>query len=296
MATFTMLLKDAIDLAPDTPNGVKDIGLYTYPIFDEGKRERLNQKIIDHYFYREIGFESLSIFRHKMSIKMNEIMPLYNQRYQSELIEFDQFVTTDMTTDDVRSMLQDIETGSSTHSEADQTENTVTHSDQTTDRDVDSTSTSHNESLTDNQSRAVASQTPQTMLSGDGDYATSATDSKGINNTTADGTENVVTAEDTEVTTDATEDRTANTTGDETTTGTSDMSQSGEGTSTTKGYQGVPSSLIMSLRDSFLNIDMEVINELDELFMGVFTNGESVYPPRYRDFFGTPFGFTGGSY
>ena len=32
------------------------LALSDYPIFDERHRASLNQKIIDHYYFREIGF------------------------------------------------------------------------------------------------------------------------------------------------------------------------------------------------------------------------------------------------
>ena len=34
-----------------------DLQLNEYPIFDENYREELNQKIINHYYFREIGLD-----------------------------------------------------------------------------------------------------------------------------------------------------------------------------------------------------------------------------------------------
>lgn len=66
-----------------------DLGLKDYPIFDENYRETLNNKIIDHYRFREIGLETPMLFKLYLNRKMNEIMPYYNQLYASELLEFD---------------------------------------------------------------------------------------------------------------------------------------------------------------------------------------------------------------
>lgn len=66
---------------------------FTYPIFDEAYRPVLEAKIINRFFFREIGFETVGMFQHYLMTKMNEIMPYYNQLYQSQLIEVDPLVT-----------------------------------------------------------------------------------------------------------------------------------------------------------------------------------------------------------
>lgn len=60
----------------------KYIGLSKYPIFDERYRSRLNDKIIDHYFFREIGQETAAQFAQMMKRTMQEIMPKYNRLYK----------------------------------------------------------------------------------------------------------------------------------------------------------------------------------------------------------------------
>lgn len=59
----------------------KKLGLTEYPIFDEAYRKPLNDKIIDHFFFREIGFETAAQFAWYMRRTMNEIMPYYNELY-----------------------------------------------------------------------------------------------------------------------------------------------------------------------------------------------------------------------
>lgn len=60
-----------------------DLGLKDYPIFDEAYRNVLNKKLIDHYYFREIGFETAELFKRFLNRSMNEIMPYYNQLYES---------------------------------------------------------------------------------------------------------------------------------------------------------------------------------------------------------------------
>ena len=45
-------------------------------------RERLEQKIIDHYRFRQIGQETVGRFKHYLKCKMQEIMPYYVQVYE----------------------------------------------------------------------------------------------------------------------------------------------------------------------------------------------------------------------
>ena len=74
-----------------------DLGLDDYPIFDESYRQLLNDKIINHYYFREIGMETAELFKRYLNQTMREIMPYYNQLYKSELLEFNPFYNVDKT-------------------------------------------------------------------------------------------------------------------------------------------------------------------------------------------------------
>lgn len=62
------------------------LGLADYPLFDETYRETLNNKIIRHYYTREIGAETAGRFRMFVRDAMHLIMPYYNQLYESEIL------------------------------------------------------------------------------------------------------------------------------------------------------------------------------------------------------------------
>jgi hypothetical protein len=66
------------------PYVYKTLGLDDYPLFDETYRETLNNKIIRHYYTREIGAETVGRFRMFIRDAMHLIMPYYNQLYESE--------------------------------------------------------------------------------------------------------------------------------------------------------------------------------------------------------------------
>ncbi len=47
-------------------------------------REELNKRILDHYKYREIAFETVGRFIDELRITLNEIMPFYYQLFKTE--------------------------------------------------------------------------------------------------------------------------------------------------------------------------------------------------------------------
>lgn len=79
MAHYTTTIKTLID------NGF-DFGLQSYPIYNETHRQALNEKILNHYYMNEIGFETANLFKFYLNNKMNEIMPYYNDLYRKQEI------------------------------------------------------------------------------------------------------------------------------------------------------------------------------------------------------------------
>ena len=78
-------------------NSVDKIFDFDFPIFDENYRTVLERKILLHFYTREIGFETVGLWKLKLKTKLNEIMPYYNKLYNSELIEFNPLYTIDKT-------------------------------------------------------------------------------------------------------------------------------------------------------------------------------------------------------
>lgn len=57
---------------------------FEYPSYYTGQDKLdFEQKVIDHYFFRQIGFETIPRFKHMFKAKMREIMPYYIQMYKS---------------------------------------------------------------------------------------------------------------------------------------------------------------------------------------------------------------------
>lgn len=224
MATYTVELRNIWE---DMQIGD---ALTSYPIYDEEHRERLNNLIRDHYWYREIGVETPGMFAFFLKRKLNEIMPYYNQLFESTELKFDPLLNVVMTAE--------------TTSE-DQAKTTSKADNNTT-----SNTTGGNKGSVDGSSRATVQQFPQMQLSNNGDYATSATDTISSNKT------------DTETTADT------NTTTADTASG--ETNSTGNASSTSKGLSGVSASqLLQQFRDAMLNVDMLVVEALEPLFMQV---------------------------
>lgn len=87
-ARYTEVLKDLMD-NPITRQAL-EAALSTYPLYQGKKtydliptREELNRRLLNHYKYREIGFETVGRFLDELQITMEEIMGIYNERYKT---------------------------------------------------------------------------------------------------------------------------------------------------------------------------------------------------------------------
>lgn len=60
------------------------LGLADYDIWEPAYRETLNAKIIDHFYFYEIGFETAAQFAWHVRALMQEIMPYYNKLYETQ--------------------------------------------------------------------------------------------------------------------------------------------------------------------------------------------------------------------
>ena len=58
-------------------------------------KNKLAKKIVDHYFMREIGFETVELFKNRVKIRMEELMESYLPVIYSNSIPFDPLVNVD---------------------------------------------------------------------------------------------------------------------------------------------------------------------------------------------------------
>lgn len=240
---------------------------FEWPIFDEEYRVPLEKKILRYFYTREIGCETYGLWKLMLQNKLCEIMPYYNQLYKSELLMAGVNPLTDV--DYTKSGNRTDEGADTRTTEREGTDNTETTA---TSKDVKNGTTSGKESTSvyGNQTHIKKySDTPQGTLTGveNGTYLTEAefnTDSDDTNTTiTTSGTEDVTDQVDSSGSVKNT------TTGNENSKGTTN--NTAEYLEKVTGKMGGTSyaKLLRELRESFLNIDRDILNDLGVLFMNV---------------------------
>lgn len=183
---------------------------FAYPIFDEEYRGVLEKKILKHYYTREIGEETVGLWKLRLNTKLNEIMPYYNKLYMSELIEFNPLYTKNIERKGNRKDKGNVD------------------------------SNGHSSGTVQDEAYNMYSETPQGGLNGvrSEQYLTNATK-------VLDTTQNYLDTSN-HVVNDNTEDYLEN----------------------VVGFEGInPNKMLKDYRDTFLNIDMMVIRDLEVLFM-----------------------------
>ena len=65
--------------------------------FGVWNKQKLARKIVDHYYMRESGFETIGLFKHYAKVTMQEIMEKYLPLIYSASIEYDPLVNVDYT-------------------------------------------------------------------------------------------------------------------------------------------------------------------------------------------------------
>ena len=207
---------------------------FDFPIFDEAYRNVLARKILKHVYTREIGEETVGLWKLRLDTKLNEVMPFFNKLYLSELLEFNPLYTTDLTR---------------------KKDNTIDNdSNGTVESENHSTSESSGTGEGENHNKSVDkfSETPQGALTNveNGTYLTNAriteddasSSSSTSNSSTTDGSGSVSSESKSLTTEDYLEH--------------------------VVGFDGRSGSkLLKEYRETFLNIDMMVIEELEPLFM-----------------------------
>lgn len=200
-----------------------------FPIFDESYRSVLCSKILKHYYTREISAETVGLWQLWLNTRMGEIMPYYNKLYESALLEFDPFKDTNYSRNHGGTFTGD--TVRNGRSEI----------------DVNNSVTSNGTS----NSKNLFSDTPQGAITNieNESYLTNATLIKDTdtNTTNTDGNSTTQNTETTGIT------------------NTDNWIETIVGKQSTISY----SKLLQEFRDTFLNIDVMIINDLSDLFMNL---------------------------
>lgn len=214
---------------------------------------------------REICCETVGLWLLWVNTRLEEIMPYYNQLYESAKIEFNPIHDVDLSRTSKRNVV-----GTSKEDET-RTNNRTGSKTLAGNRDTDSTGsdTRKTKSTSDETKRDLYSDTPQGAITGleNENYLTNAR--KITDNTNGTGNEESTTTEKSGTTYKETEDTTGKDDGVTSNTGSSNTTE--DYIESIVGKQGTESfsSLLNKFRETFLNIDMLVIEEFRDLFFGL---------------------------
>lgn len=235
---------ETVELRGVVNSGV-DVWAFDYPTYYKGdQKAAFEQKVLDHFWTRQIGQETVGRFLLYFRRTVREIMPYYIQRYES----VDLMKDPEIRPLDNYNMIEEYE--------SERSDSSTGTSNVTGKTSNIGTDTANGET----GGLSVRSDTPQEALlipvGTDGNvtlaYATEVEQTRGLNKSEV--------STDSETSTEsASEDKT-----------------SGSGSEshrlTRRGNIGVTTyaQLLEGYRETLLNIDMEVINELDKCFLGVY--------------------------
>lgn len=245
-----------------------------YPIFDEAYRPVLESGILRHFYTREIGFETVALWKFKLNTKLREIMPYFNKLYEVDLQKYNPLYTVDYQ----RTSGKEVEGEHNTNVKGTNTNNTTNKGNVNTyitgDDDLITSSNGNVTTKAEDKgnSKVLFSDTPQGQLSDveNGKYLTQATFNSGENtstNTTSDmesgknqrnysSDQNV----DTNMNTSANGSNTSDTV--------YKISDNETYAEHVFGHSGGTdySDLVVKYRNSLVNVDMMIYEELEPLF------------------------------
>ena len=128
MAKYTMVLRRIVDIYGRneeeswfssynladflTPEQIQQIQKYNV-----WTKEKLAKQIVDHYFMREIGFETPALFAHYAKVTMNEIMGSYLLKIYTQFLDYDPLSSVDYTEEYTREIEGSSEGSSNSNSQ-----------------------------------------------------------------------------------------------------------------------------------------------------------------------------------
>lgn len=245
---------------------------FSYPIYESGHKPELETKILKHYYTREIGAETVGLWKLWLNDTLNLIMPKYNKLYKAEA----DILAKELKNVDVEHYTKR-EDDFTKDSDFTRTDNLHDVSDTTrTDNLSHGRNTTRTDNLSESSSGTTASadkysDTPQGTVS-NVDNNTYLTDYRKIDGTSSETTTNTGTQTTAEIGTDTGTQRNAGTvdhTGTQRNAGTDNNYGEQEISGWEKGYRGekIYAALLADYADKVLNIDMMIVHELNKLFI-----------------------------
>lgn len=260
------------DVATIIANSRRKVFDFPYPIFDENYREVLETKILKHFYTREIGDETVGLWKLRLDMKLNEIMPYYNKLYKAEVDDLNPFYSTDLRVERQTVGVSNRKTGETIDDKNNAIGSNHFETGGTTESKVTNRGLQDNGDVYKGKQMDLYSETPQGSLSGiDADVPTYLTNARKNESDTIDNshTHSIDVGENT-TTTDKSDNSTSFNSNEYNRN--RDMNEDANSTERfverTYGYNGyLPSEILKKLREVIWNIDMMIIEDLEPLFM-----------------------------
>ena len=67
---------------------------FNYPVIDDTTKKRIEIAILKHYYYREIAFETIGMFKIKLNDRLNLIMSRYNALYEKQDLSLSPYINS----------------------------------------------------------------------------------------------------------------------------------------------------------------------------------------------------------
>ena len=67
---------------------------FNYPVIDDTTKRRIEIAILKHYYYREIAFETIGMFKIKLNDRLNLIMSRYNAMYEKQDLSLSPYINS----------------------------------------------------------------------------------------------------------------------------------------------------------------------------------------------------------
>ena len=104
MSKYTIMIKDIVNSYNELDTSKKideklevargHIFDFDYPVIDEVTKARIEKAILKHYYYREIAFETIGMFKIKLNDRLNLIMSRYNSLYEKQDLTVSPYVNS----------------------------------------------------------------------------------------------------------------------------------------------------------------------------------------------------------
>lgn len=212
-------------LTPEQIKVINDHGVWS--------KDKLARKIVDHYYMREIGFETPMLFKHYAKVTMQEIMEEYLPLIYSASIEYDPLVNVDYS----ETFTRNIDNEGNVHNTG------------------NSTGTSNSQTNDSSSGLSISSDTPQGQINKqailNGSYASATAANENTTNVNINSQNNTNNTSNTSSTNNTNE----------------------EYTKKVKGNSGVSATaqrMVAQYRENIIAIDKEIIFKINDLFMGLY--------------------------